>query len=251
MGWELKLLAIGGGLISGFMNSMVGGGGMISLPIFLMLGLPTATALGSNKVSSVLGAIVSSWTFIRKGKANGALLKRYLPFSFAGSVLGVALTQLFSSDSLRTLVIVMLFGVCLITLLKKDWGDYSTYRPLTGMLFLSGALFVFVMGLYDGFFGPGTGTFLIFGFLLVGFSFIESAANAQILNCASNIAACLAFIFLGAVNWELALTMAIGQIIGSIIGTRLAIAKGASWVRPIFIVISVTLIAKQIWTLFE
>lgn len=251
MGWELTLLAIGGGLIAGFMNSMVGGGGMISLPIFLMLGLPTATALGSNKISSVLGAIVSSWTFLSKGKANKDLLKKYIPFSFLGSVLGAALTQMFSSDSLRTLVIIMLFGVCLMTLLKKDWGNYSTYRPLTGIVLLSGAIFVFGMGVYDGFFGPGTGTFLIFGFLLIGCSFIESAANAQVLNCASNIAGCLTFILLGEVNWGLGLTMAVGQIIGSIIGTRLAIAKGASWVRPIFIVISVTLIAKQIWTLIE
>lgn len=247
--WGMILLVLVGGFIAGFMNSIVGGGGMISLPIMLMLGLPTATALGTNKVSSVMGAIASSIGFLRSGHVNMHLMKRYVPLSFLGSVVGVGAVQLFSSGSLRTLVVVLLFGVCLLTIFKKDWGAYSTYRELTGTLLISGGIAAFGMGFYDGFFGPGTGTFLIFAFLLIGCSFVESAANTQILNCTSNIGAVLFFIFLGQVHWEYGLLMATTQILGSVVGTKLAILKGASWVRPIFIVVSITLIGRQLWLL--
>jgi Predicted permeases len=248
--WGMVILVLLGGLGSGFMNSIVGGGGMISLPIFLMLGLPAATALGSNKISSVLGAIASSIAFIRSGHVNVHLMKRYVPMSFLGSVLGVFVTQLLSSEFLRTLVVVLLFAVCLLTMFKRDWGSYSTYRPLTGVLFFGGAMAAFALGFYDGFFGPGTGTFLIFCFLVIGCSFVESAANAQILNCTSNIAAALTFIYFGQVSWSYALLMGAAQIVGSLIGTRMAILKGAAWVRPIFIVVSLILIGRQLWTLF-
>lgn len=249
--WGIILLVLLGGFGSGFMNSIVGGGGMISLPIFLMLGLPAATALGSNKISSVLGAIASSITFIRGGHVNLDLMKRYVPLSFIGSVIGVIVTQLLPSDFLRTLVIVLLFGVCLLTIFKKDWGSYSTYRPLTGALLFGGGVAAFGLGLYDGFFGPGTGTFLIFCLLTIGFSFVQAAANAQVLNCTSNIAASIAFIWFGQVSWGYALLMGVGQVIGSLVGTRLAIVKGASWVRPIFIVVSLTLIGRQLWTILH
>ena len=248
--WGMVLLVLVGGFIAGFMNSIVGGGGMISLPIMLMLGLPTATALGTNKLSSVMGSIASSIGFLRSGHVNLHLMKRYVPLSFIGSVIGVYVVQLFSSDSLRTLVVVLLFGVCLLTIFKKDWGAYSTYRQLTGTLLFSGGVAAFGLGFYDGFFGPGTGTFLIFAFLLIGCSFVESAANTQILNCTSNIGAVLIFMFLGQVNWEYGLLMASTQILGSIVGTKLAILKGASWVRPIFIVVSITLIGRQLWLIF-
>ena len=181
---------------------------------------------------------------------NMHLMKRYVPLSFIGSVIGVYVVQLFSSDSLRTLVVVLLFGVCLLTIFKKDWGAYSTYRQLTGTLLFSGGVAAFGFGFYDGFFGPGTGTILIFAFLLIGCSFVESAANTQILNCTSNIGAVLIFLFLGQVHWEYGLLMASTQIIGSIVGTKLAILKGARWVRPIFIAVSVTLIGRQLWLLF-
>lgn len=251
MDWGLIALVLAGGFGSGFMNSIVGGGGMISLPIFLMLGLPAATALGSNKISSVMGAIASSITFIRSGHVNGNLMKKYIPLSFLGSVLGVFAVQLFSSDSLRTVVIILLFGVCLLTIFKRDWGSYSTYRPLTGALLFGGGVAALSFGFYDGFFGPGVGTFLIFCFLLIGCSFVESAANSQILNCTSNLAAAITFIFLGQVDWHFALLMGCSQIVGSLVGTKLAILKGAAWVRPIFIVVSLTLIGKQLWTLFH
>ena len=249
--WGIGLLAIVGGLLSGFMNSIVGGGGMISLPIYMMMGLPTTMALGSNKVSSLMGSTMSSLAFIRNGKVNRHLMIRFIPLSFIGSICGVALAMVLPSDFLRTLVIVLLFGVCLLTIFKKDWGTYSTYRPLTGVMFFAGCVATFIFGFYDGFFGPGVGTFLIFAFLLIGCDFIEAAGNAQVLNWASNLAAAIAFIYFGAVDWSLALLMGAAQIVGSLIGTRLAILKGASWVRPIFLTVSVLLIGRQLWTLFH
>ena len=249
--WGIGLLAIVGGLLSGFMNSIVGGGGMISLPIYMMMGLPTTMALGSNKVSSLMGSTVSSLAFIRNGKVNRHLMIRFIPLSFIGSICGVALAMVLPSDFLRTLVIVLLFGVCLLTIFKKDWGTYSTYRPLTGVMFFAGCVATFIFGFYDGFFGPGVGTFLIFAFLLIGCDFIEAAGNARALNFASNVAAAGLFMYFDLVNYAYALPMGLAMIAGAYCGAKIALKKGASYVRPLFILMTTILIGKQLWTLWQ
>ncbi len=238
------------GFIAAFIDSVVGGGGLISIPALMWTGLPPIMVLGTNKAASTMGALAGFITFIRSGKMNVALIKKLFPLSFFGSVAGVLVVRTISPDFLRPLIVVMLIAVAIYSGLKKDWGGVSTYRGMNRrMLWMSGAV-AFVFGFYDGFFGPGTGSFLLFAFLIVGFDFVGAAANARALNFASNIAAFLAFSLLGAADFRYALPMGLAMVAGAFFGARTAISKGSSYVRPLFISVTTVLIGKQLWDLF-
>jgi uncharacterized membrane protein YfcA len=145
----------------------------------------------------------------------------------------------------------MLVLVTIYTFFKKDWGSESTYGGMTKRVAVLSGLAAFVFGFYDGFFGPGTGSFLIFSFLLIGFDFVVAAGNAKALNFASNIAAVLSFGYLGAINYSYGIPMGIAMIFGAIAGSHVAITKGAAYVRPMFITMSVILIGKQLWDVLK
>ncbi|MBP2653742.1 MAG: hypothetical protein H6Q73_1311 [Firmicutes bacterium] len=233
--------------IAAFIDSVVGGGGLISLPALLATGMPPNFALGTNKMASAMGSLTSTLSFLRAGKINFHLVKYLFPIDFIGSILGVYAVQQIPTSFLKPLVVLMLALVTIYTFCKKDWGARSTYSSITKRVALLSGLATFILGFYDGFFGPGTGSFLIFSFLLIGFDFIVAAGNAKALNFASNIAAVLSFGYLGTINYAYGIPMGIAMIIGAMAGSRMAITKGTAYVRPLFITISVTLIGKQLW----
>ena len=144
----------------------------------------------------------------------------------------------------------MLVAVAVYSVVKKDWGSVSTYHGLTPQMTYLSFLVAFLFGFYDGFFGPGTGSFLLFSFLLLGFDFVGAAANARALNFSSNIAGLIAFSLLGAVEYRYAIPMGLAMIVGAFCGTKTALAKGAGYVRPLFIVVTSILIGKQLLDLF-
>ena len=242
---------MGMGFIAAFIDAVVGGGGLISIPALLCTGLPPLTALGTNKMASVMGAFTSFFTFIRSGKVNMGLIKYLFPLSLIGSAAGVLTVRLIPPDFLRPLVLIMLILVAIYSVLKKNWGSESTYRGMTARMLILSGLTAFIFGFYDGFFGPGTGSFLLFAFLLVGFDFLGAAANARALNFASNIAAAVLFSYFGAVDFSYALPMGGAMIIGAFCGARMALSKGAAYVRPLFILVTTVLIGKQVWDLFK
>lgn len=239
------------GFMAAFIDAVVGGGGLISIPALMWAGLPPVTVLGTNKCAAVMGAFTSFATFVRSGRVDMWLIKRLFPVALIGSGLGVLTVRLIPSDVLRPLVVVMLIVVLLYSVFKKNWGNENRYEGMSGRMLVLSGLVSFAFGFYDGFFGPGTGSFLLFAFLLVGFDFIGAAANARALNFASNISAALLFAYFGLVDFSYAIPMGLAMIVGAWCGARVALKRGTGYVRPLFIIMTTVLIGKQLMDLFK
>lgn len=241
----------GMGFVAAFIDSVVGGGGLISVPTLMWAGLPMLNVLGTNKVASCMGAFAGFLTYWRSGTIDKKVMRVMFPLAFVGSIGGVLVVRQVPSDFLRPLVVVMLIVIAIYSIVKKNWStDKKSVRVSHGR-YLIGLVAIFGLGFYDGFFGPGTGSFMLFLYLLMGYGFLGAAANARAANFASNIAAALLFTGLGAVNFAYALPMGCGMIVGAHCGARIAITKGASYVRPLFICVTVILIGKQLFELFK
>lgn len=224
---------------------------MISIPALLLTGLPPEIVLGTNKFAGTMGTLTSAASFTLSGKVNFSLIKYFIPLSMLGATLGAHTVTYIPPQILKALITLLLIGVATYTLFKKDWGHVSTYPGINNKSIWLGVTVALGLGFYDGFFGPGTGSFLIFIFLLFGFDFVVAAGNAKVLNFASNIAALITFILMGAVNYSYGITMGVATITGALLGSRLAISKGTTYVRLMFILITSTLIGKQIWDLLR
>ncbi|HWR40509.1 MAG TPA: TSUP family transporter [Patescibacteria group bacterium] len=235
------------GFVAAFIDSVVGGGGLISMPALLATGLPPGIVLGTNKVASILCSLTSTLSFLRSGKIARRLAISLFPLAFIGSVLGAYTVRLIPPEFLKPLVIILLVLIAVYTYFKKEWGGASTYAGMTGRTAWLSASAVFLLGFYDGFFGPGTGSFLIFVFLMMGFDFIVAAGNAKMMNLASNLGAVLTFIWLDSVNYQYGLIMGVSMIAGAVVGSRVAIRSGVTYVRPLFIIITTLLIGRQLW----
>lgn len=238
------------GFLGAFINSIVGGGGLITLPALLFVGLPPATAIATNKLAATLGNLTSMLTFLRAGKIDYKLLRPIVPLVFIGSMLGAVTVNYISPDLLKPLIFLMLVVVLIYTIMKKDWGSVENRRPMTKkrkILFIS---VLIVIGFYDGFLGPGTGSFIIFAFIIMGFDFIQASGNAKLLNFTSNFAALIMFLFLDAVNYSYGLIMGISMIIGAFAGAKFALGRGTKYVRIIFILVTSLLILKSGYDFF-
>ncbi|WP_342422704.1 TSUP family transporter [Paenibacillus sp. FSL E2-0178] len=235
------------GFLAGLIDSVVGGGGLIAIPALLSVGIPLPLLLGSSKLAGSMCSLTSTASFVRSGKINFKLVKTLIPLSIIGAVAGTLTVRQVPSEFLKPLVIVMLVVITVYTLFKKAWGDVSTFSGSNGRTRLIGIIAALVIGFYDGFFGPGTGSFLIFAFLMLGFEFVTAAGNAKMLNFASNITSLLTFIALGFVSYTHGLILGIPMVIGAVVGSRIAIRNGAAYIRPLFITVTVILIGKQIW----
>lgn len=238
------------GFLAAFIDSVVGGGGLISLPALMFTGLSPSAAVATNKLAGTMGSLTSTISFYRSGKMDFKSIAKLFPFVFIASMIGAYTVYLMDPNMLKPLMLIMLFAVAVYTILKKDWGRISTYRKLTTRKFITFFLIVFAIGFYDGFLGPGTGSFLIFAFLMIGFDFLKAAGNAKFLNFASNIGALLMFVILDQINYSYGLIMGLGQIIGAICGTRFAIIKGSGYVRILFIVVTILLLTKNTYDFF-
>lgn len=251
MDFSMLIFLLGAGFVAAFIDSVVGGGGLISMPALMMTGLPPGVVLGTNKLASICCSSTSSISFLRSGKMDLGLVKYLFPLSLIGSILGAYTVSLISPSFLKPLVVVMLVMVAIYTMLKKDWGDVSTYQGINKRAGILGGCAALLLGFYDGFFGPGAGSFLIFAFLMLGFDFVTAAGNAKALNMASNLGAVATFLLAGSVNYLYGLSMGVAMIIGAIVGSKFAIAKGTSYVKPLFIAITSLLIGKQLWDILH
>ena len=238
------------GFITAFVDSIAGGGGLIAVPALLSVGLSPHMVLGTNKLQGSIASVISSYEYIRSGKVNVKLIKKIIPFVILGAGLGVITVRFLPSSWLKPIIIVLLIVVLIYTFIKKDFGKYENPKPLTTGLLTYLIILCTIIGFYDGFFGPGTGSFLLFVFLFTGVSFVSAQANAKILNTTSNIVALIVFIKFGYVHYQYGLVMAVSGIIGAIVGTRVAVTKGSKFVKPIFFVMTVWLVLKQIISFF-
>ncbi|AJY76034.1 sulfite exporter TauE/SafE family protein [Paenibacillus beijingensis] len=246
---EMLLFIIAGGFVAAFVDAVVGGGGMIAVPVLLMTGMPADVVLGTNKLAGTMGSLTSTVTFMRSGKVDFKSVKWLFPLSLLGAVSGTLVLRHIPSDFLKPLVVVMLIGITVYTIFRKSWGSSSTFRSYSAKSAWLIAITALGFGFYDGFFGPGTGSFLIFAFLMLGLDFVKAAGNAKVLNFGSNIASLATFMLLGTINYEIGLPMGAAMIAGSMCGSKVAIRKGAAYVRPLFIIVCVSLIGKQVWEL--
>ena len=237
------------GFIAAFIDSVVGGGGLISVPTLMWAGLPMLNVLGTNKFASTMGAFAGFLTYLRSGTIDKKIMRVMFPLSFIGSVAGVFVVRQIPPDFLRPLVVVMLIVIAIYSVAKKNWG--SDKKSVRVSHYLLGLIMIFALGFYDGFFGPGTGSFMLFLYLMMGYGFLGAAANARAANFASNLAAVIIFTGFGLVNFSYAIPMGCGMILGAACGAKMAITKGAAYVRPLFIGMTVILIGKQIIELFK
>lgn len=244
---SLLIILIFFGFLAAFIDSVVGGGGLIALPALLFTGLNPAAAVATNKLASTIGSLTSTYMFYRSGKIDIKSVYKLFPLTFIGSMLGAWCVHLMDPEMLKPLMLIMLAAVAIYTIFKKDWGSISSPKSLSPRHYIMFLAAIFAIGFYDGFLGPGTGSFLIFAFLLIGFDFLKAAGNAKFLNFGSNIAGLLMFMFLGQVNYTYGLIMGVAQLAGAICGSRFAIKKGSSFVRVLFIAVTCLLLVKNIY----
>ena len=234
--------------IGAFVDAIAGGGGLISVPAYFLGGFPPHFALGTNKLSATFGSLSSMIEFFRNGKVHLGLVKYVIPCTLLGAVLGVNSVLLINQDFLYPLVSVMILVVGVYTYNKKDLGLVNTYQLKSKVQIAMGMFFGFILGFYDGFFGPGTGSFLLFVFIkFFGMDFVNAGGNTKVLNFVSNITSLVVFAMAGKINIQFGLTAGIFSLIGSVIGTKVAIKKGASFVKPIFLIMSFAVFIKVIY----
>jgi len=234
-------------LLAGFVDAIVGGGGLVLLPA-LFAAYPTAhaaTLFGTNKSASVWGTAFASVQYVRRVDLRWRTMVPAMALSFAGALAGAWLVTLIAPDFLRKLLPAVLLLVLVYTLMKKELGRHHAPRYAGRQELLAAGTVGLLIGFYDGFFGPGTGSFFVFLFVRwLGYDFLHASAGAKLLNLSSNLAALLLFALKGHVWWHFALTLALANIVGSLLGTRLALKHGAGFVRGVFIVVVSALILK-------
>ncbi|OXX83530.1 hypothetical protein AVM15_10310 [Paraclostridium benzoelyticum] len=240
-----------GGFLAAFVDSIAGGGGLISMPILLMAGLPAHLALGTNKFAGAFGCFSSAYKYSNSGKTNVELLKKLIPFTILGCFLGVKCVLSISENILNVLVFLMILIVAIYTYLKKDLGKEDKFESLSNENIKKGMFMAFTLGFYDGFFGPGTGTFLTFAFIKIyGFDFLHASANTKILNFTSNLTALILFMFSGQILYKVAIFYAISMVIGGYIGAKVAISKGSQLIKPIFLFMALGVAIKLLYQAF-
>lgn len=226
---------------------MAGGGGLITLPALIAAGLPPHVALASNKVQSAIGTSFATFRYLRSGYVIIPLGVTGFAASFAGSYAGAWTVLRVPGDSLEALIPALIVIVAAVTFLRRDFGLRDEHLDLGRRHYLLITLFAFALGFYDGFFGPGTGSFLAFGFVMIfHFGFLRATAHAKLLNLASNYAAILAFVLGGEIAWLVALPMGLANIAGAWTGAGLAIRGGARVIKPVFGFVLLALLLK-IW----
>lgn len=237
--------------LTGFVDSIAGGGGLISLSSLLAVGVPAHLALGTNKFSAFLGTGLAAFYFARKGyvKWRSALLA-FLG-ALAGSAAGARLALLLNERILTWMLVVIIPLTALFILTHKEFG--AVERESTPWRTAAYSVLVGLgCGAYDGFFGPGTGIFLILAFtFILGFNLLTACGNAKVVNFASNIAAAATFMSSGNVDYALGIPCALCVIFGNIVGARTAVKNGAKIVRPMMLFVITLLLAKIVWDMLH
>lgn len=231
---------------AGLVDAIAGGGGLIQLPA-LLIGLPQASTvevLGTNKVASVFGTTASALTYRRSVKTDAIFLVTMALPALFGSVLGALSASLIPTQSMRPIVFVLLVSVAICTWRKPDLGSIEALRYQKNKRFLISAIAGLVIGFYDGIFGPGTGSFLMLILIYLGFAFLSASAIAKVVNVSTNLGAILVFGLHGAILWQVGLVLAMANIVGGLLGARLAIRGGSTLIRKVFLFVTVALIIR-------
>lgn len=239
---------------AGAINAAIGGGGLIVVPgLFATFPTaPPATLLGTDKLSSVFGHVSAMRQYAARIALPWRLVLPAALAAFAGAYLGARAIHAFDPRMMRPVIVGLLVVMLAYTWFKPGFGSRDDERPLTRLDLIVGVAMGFVIGFYDGFFGPGTGSFLVFLFVKIyRFDFLRATACAKVVNLAGDSAALVFLLPAGAVMWSLAVPMGVTAWIGGVVGARLVVRGGNLWIRRVFLAIASILLLKLLWeTLF-
>ncbi|SMO76169.1 TSUP family transporter [Paracoccus laeviglucosivorans] len=243
---DIILMLIAAAFAAGFVDAIAGGGGLITVPALMLAGLPPAQALATNKVQGVFGAGTAAISYARSGLVDLRQQKGAAAVAFAGGLLGAMCVAALPTDLLRYVLPVVLIGIAVFFALKPGLNDMDRTRRISPVVFT--ATFVPAIAFYDGLLGPGTGAFLMLGWvMLAGYGILKATAHTKLLNFASNLGGLVAFAFVGKPLWLLGLAMAAAQIAGATLGARLAMRIGARVIKPLLVITSTALALRLIW----
>lgn len=245
--WAVVLL-VGAAFVAGWVDAVVGGGGLIQLPA-LLIGLPSSTppadVLGTNKISSVWGTATSSVTYAVKIRPDWRTVLPLVLAAAAGSALGAQAAKFLPRDYFTPIVLVALIGVGVYTWRRPQLGLVSKPKHRGGGHYLRTVAIGAGIGAYDGILGPGTGSFFVIALVAVlGYGFLEASAKAKIANLCTNLSAIAVFALNGSVLWKLGLLMGSANLVGGLLGARMALRQGSAFVRQVFLVVVAGLILK-------
>ena len=229
---------IAGSALAGFVDAVVGGGGLILIPLLMVFlpGTPAVSAIATNKVASVSGTASATVSLLRTVRVDRRLVSVGVPIALLSAAVGALLASLMSNAVLRPIAIVLLVAVGCYVALKPSFGGWRWALALIA---------IGIIAIYDGFFGPGTGTFLIIVLTaLLGRNFIESVTMAKIFNTSTNLGALVVFTLSGVVMWKLGIILAVANIVGAQIGARMVITKGTGFVRAMLLVVVTVMAIK-------
>ncbi|YAL82254.1 TSUP family transporter [Dermacoccaceae bacterium W4C1] len=234
------LLLVVAAFTAGWVDAVVGGGGLIQLPA-LMVAFPSAAPvqlLATNKLGSICGTSTSSVTLIRRVKPDMRTAIPVALMAFVGALLGALVASSIPREAFNPIILVVLLAVGGYTLASPSMGEVTRLRWDGKRHYVIAGLAGLCIGVYDGALGPGTGSFLVFALVgMLGYGFLEASAKAKLANFATNLAALVIFVPQGAVVWSIGLLMGVANIAGAYAGARLAVAKGAGFIRGVFVVV--------------
>lgn len=236
-------------LAAGWVDAVVGGGGLIQLPVLMLApGITPLQALATNKVSSIMGTAVASATFARRLKPDPRTAVPLAITSLLGAIVGAMIATLIPEDAFTPIILIVVVGVGAFTVFKPRMGVETTRRWHGWKHVVAAMLIGLAVGAYDGALGPGTGSFFVILLVsMLGYAFMPASALAKIANLCTNLGALIFFIPAGHVLWGLGLAMGVANLVGAYLGARMAVSRGSRFVRAVFIVVLVALAVKLTW----
>jgi uncharacterized membrane protein YfcA len=252
LGGTTVLLLVLAAFAAGWVDAVVGGGGLLQLPALLLVpGMETVQALATNKLSSAMGTATSSVTYYRRVRPALGTALPTAAVAALGSALGALSAAAVPDGVLEPVILVALVVVAIYTLVRPAVGGVTELRFSGHRHTVVAALVGAVIGFYDGIAGPGTGAFLVFALVgLLGYAFLEASATAKIINLATNVGALVVFALDGSVLWLLGLTMGAANLAGGYLGARTAVSAGSRFVRLVFLAVVSVLIVRLSWQVF-
>ena len=249
---ELILLCIVS-FFAGFIDSIVGGGGLLQTPAMLIIlpQFPIATLLGTTKIPSLTGTAFAAFKYSRNVKIEWKLLVPIIVIAFFGATLGAYCVTMISGESIKPIILILLIGIVIYKYSRKNFGQHQEKELSFKTQLVYGLTFGLIIGFYDGLIGPGTGTFLVLAFItFLGKDFLNSSANAKYVNVGTNIAALTYFAQSGHILYEFAIPMAFFNLFGSFLGIKLALLKGNKFIRIFFLCVVSATILRFAWDIF-
>lgn len=231
--------------IAAFVDSIVGGGGVIALPALLAAGIPPHLALGTNKLAATGASSMATLRYANAGYVHVPFVLGLIPFGVVGSFLGAAAVLLIDPGFIKAAVMVIMVLMTLYVAFRPKLGHENRFTKIELVPYAICAVAIFAIGFYDGFLGPGTGSLMLFLFLGVPqFDFLRSAANGRVLNFATNVAALVLFIIKDSIIYEVAVPMLVAMLGGAYVGSHYGMKHGATWVKPLFVTMTMAILVR-------